>query len=284
MKTNKSYRPSLFNTTNLDKFDSKFDSTNEDKKTVYQIKLIVIGDSGVGKTSIIKRLQYDIFSNIQQSTISIDCCVATFKIDDQGTKADVLIWDTAGSEKFRAITKSYYNDVHGVLLVFDTTNMNSFIHLDSWLNDLDQKSTKNNKSNKSKKDSGVSIVLCGNKVDEVNKREVDYAMADNWAMERKIKYFESSAKLNTNITILFEELTSLILAKVEDKSLALETSKIRPSLNNSKFEDSVFCFNKSKNILSDEEENNNKSVDKESVFKDKSISKKQKKENVNKCC
>lgn len=284
MKTNKSFRPSLFNTTNLDKFDSKFDSTNEDKKTVYQIKLIVIGDAGVGKTSIIKRLQYDTFSHIQQSTISIDCCVATFKIDDQGTKADVLIWDTAGSEKFRAITKSYYNDVHGVLLVFDTTSMNSFIHLDDWIKDLDSKS---NKINKSKKDNGIPIVLCGNKVDEVNKREVDYAMADNWAMERKIKYYESSAKINTNINVLFEELTSLVLAKVEDISIALETSRIRPSLNNSKVEDSVFLFNRSKNNLSDDEDKNrnDKSVDKEkSIFKDKSVSKKTKKEGSNKCC
>ena len=86
-------------------------------------KIIVIGDSGVGKTSIIKRLQYDSFSELHQTTLSIDCSVATFQTDETGNKADVLIWDTCGSEKFRSVTKSYYNDVNGVLLIYDIKNV-----------------------------------------------------------------------------------------------------------------------------------------------------------------
>lgn len=218
LKTHK-YRPSLMHISHLDRsslHSKTFDK--QDNKYVMQMKVIIIGDSGVGKTSIIKRLQYDSFSELHQNTLSIDCTVATFQTDESGNKADVLIWDTCGSEKFRSVAKSYYTDVNGVLLVYDIKNQSSFEHLEFWLNDLDTT------LGKERRKKSIPIIVCANKSEELDKRKVDYAMADSWCCLNSFKHIDCSAKSGINIRYAFEELVLAIIQKVDDKSQVLEVS------------------------------------------------------------
>lgn len=250
---NNKFRPSLLQISNLDR--SSLNSRAFEKKTVMQMKVIVLGDAGVGKTSIIKRLQYDCFSDFHSPTIAIDCSIATFQTNTNGEQADVLIWDTCGSEKFKSITKSYYNDVNGVLLVYDCKNKASFDHLEEWVNDIDSI------VGKSKREKSIPIVVCGNKCEEPEKRKVDFAIADYWSNSKNFTHIDCSAKSGYNVRFAFEELTLSIIQKVEEKIQVVESSYVEKSYLN--------MMNKfsSRNSMAENELSEN---DNEGCFKDKS--------------
>src|SRR5437870_2332915 len=101
----------------------------------YVFKIILIGDSGVGKSSILYRLSDDKFSDVT-STIGVDYKTKIMNIDNKNIK--LMIWDTAGQERFRAITSSYYRNVHGAILVYDITNRESFNNLHKWITAIEQ--------------------------------------------------------------------------------------------------------------------------------------------------
>src|SRR5687767_1706135 len=100
----------------------------------YLVKLIIIGDSGVGKSTIMSMYCDDTFMENYVSTIGVDFKVKIIDVNDKIAK--VQIWDTAGQERFKSITRSYYKDANGVLLVFDLTNRQSFIKLEQWINEI----------------------------------------------------------------------------------------------------------------------------------------------------
>mmetsp|Transcript_4440 Transcript_4440/g.14736 ORF Transcript_4440/g.14736 Transcript_4440/m.14736 type:complete len:224 (+) Transcript_4440:102-773(+) len=155
----------------------------------YLFKVVLIGDSGVGKSNLLSRFTRNEFNLESKSTIGVE--FATKSIVAEGKTIKAQIWDTAGQERFKTITTSYYHGAQGVVVVFDVSNETSFDHVSYWLEEV----RKNAKP-------AVQVVLVGNKVDLP--RRVPEARARAFARSRGIAYLETSAKTDTNVTELFE--------------------------------------------------------------------------------
>ena len=185
----------------------------------FQIKLLTLGETGVGKTSIILRYTENSFLNSQIYTIGIDCKIKKIKIDNK--VINVLIWDTAGQERFRNITSHYFNNADGILLVYDISNRESFEKLNYWLNEINQKIDKNK----------INLILVGNKRDIINfnnnkteneedninnikcKREISYEEGEKMAESCNINFIETSALNSYNIEKCFDILINEIIKK-----------------------------------------------------------------------
>uniref|UniRef100_A0A915LDZ6 Ras-related protein Rab-13 n=1 Tax=Romanomermis culicivorax TaxID=13658 RepID=A0A915LDZ6_ROMCU len=165
-------------------------------------KLLLIGDSGVGKTCILYRFSDDTFSSSFISTIGIDFKIKTIEFD--GKRIRLQIWDTAGQERFHTITTSYYRGAMGIMLVYDITNTKSFENITKWLRNIDQHAN-----------SDVERMLLANKCDVVDKRVITKERGEQIAREHNLPFLETSAKANINVDKAFYDLTELILNKVK---------------------------------------------------------------------
>ena len=121
---------------------------------------------------------------------------------DNSTFVNLIIWDTIGQEKFRSLTKQYYHDSHGAIIMFDITDKNSFLKTESWINDFIDYGPKN-----------CSIILIGNKSDLNQKREIDFNEGNKLAEKYHILFCEVSAKIGNNVNLAFEKLCSFIIEK-----------------------------------------------------------------------
>lgn len=167
-------------------------------------KLLIIGDSGVGKSSLLLRFADNTFSGSYITTIGVDFKIRTLEID--GEKVKLQIWDTAGQERFRTITSTYYRGTHGVIVVYDVTNGESFANVKRWLHEIDQNCEM------------VNRILVGNKNDDPERKVVLTEDAQRFAEQMKIKLFETSAKENINVEEMFNEITRMVLqSKKEHK-------------------------------------------------------------------
>jgi len=142
----------------------------------YLIKLLLIGDSGVGKSCLLLRFSDDSFTPSFIATIGIDYKIKTIEID--GVKIKLQVWDTAGQERYRTITNAYYRGAMGILLVYDVTNAKSFENIRSWIRNVEQHASEN-----------VNRILIGNKCDMIDKRIVDTPHGQSIADEYNIKFF-----------------------------------------------------------------------------------------------
>ena len=168
----------------------------------YIIKLLTLGDTTVGKTSIVLRFSDDKFDENQFATIGIDFKTKYIKVRDASVK--VLIWDTAGQEKFRNIAKQYYKGANGVLLVYDICNRKSFERVEFWMNELKE----NNQIE------SLYTILVANKIDLENKRVVTREEGEKYAEDNNISYFEVSAKNGEGIVDLFNNITKGTIDKI----------------------------------------------------------------------
>jgi len=159
----------------------------------YQFKFLVIGESGVGKTCILLRFIDDFFQPNYLSTIGIDFQTKIVTLKDKMIK--LQIWDTAGQERFRTITKTYYRNSHGVILTYDVTDRDSFKSIGGWVKQIEQNSDKH-----------ICKVLVGNKCDKEG-RTVTLEEGEKLAEQYNMKFFESSAKTNYNVSEIFAYLT-----------------------------------------------------------------------------
>jgi Ras-related protein Rab-1A len=156
----------------------------------YLFKLLLIGDSGVGKSCLLLRFADHTYTESYISTIGVDFKIRTIELDGKTIK--LQIWDTAGQERFRTITSSYYRGAHGIIVVYDVTDVESFNNVKQWLNEIDRYATEN-----------VTKLLVGNKCDLVNKKAVDYETAKDFADKLNIPFLETSAKNATNVEKAF---------------------------------------------------------------------------------
>jgi len=163
----------------------------EDHDFLY--KVVVIGDSGVGKSNLIERYTKDTFKEETKTTIGVEFGHKTIKVDDKVIKAQ--IWDTAGQERFKALTRGYYRGALGALLVYSITNRVSFSNCETWLEEL-----------KAHADPGIIIMLVGNKCDLSSLREVPEAEAKSFAHKNKLSFIETSAKEDYCVGQAFERL------------------------------------------------------------------------------
>ena len=153
-------------------------------------KIMVLGESKVGKTSLIKRYTKDQFGGVYLTTVGMDFQDKIIEIEDK--KVRLQVWDTAGQERFRNVTKSYFQSSHGLLVVYDITDRESFEKINFWMENI-----KNNAPENAK------LILVGNKCDLANERKVTIEDGENKARNYNIKFFESSAKDGTNVNELF---------------------------------------------------------------------------------
>ena len=164
--------------------------TNPGVNFNYLFKYIIIGDSAVGKSNILLRYIHDKFNEEFQSTIGVEFGAKNLKIEDKIYR--IQIWDTAGQETFRSITRAYYKNSVCACVVYDITNKNTFQNVKSWIEDCKKQSPKT-----------VFLVLIGNKVDLEDRREVSYEEGSIYAQKNGMLFFETSAKTGKNIEEIF---------------------------------------------------------------------------------
>ena len=181
----------------------------------YLFKLIIIGDSGIGKSCLLNRFADDAYTDSYISTIGVDFKIRTLEIDGRVVK--LQIWDTAGQERFRTITSSYYRGAHGIMLVYDITNPESFTNLNQWLNEVEAYA----------KDD-IRKILIGTKSDLADKRKVAFADALEYAKSHGMEYVETSAKTALNIELAFTSLAGSL--KQAYKSLTAVSADLKPDI------------------------------------------------------
>jgi len=176
----------------------------------YLFKLVLIGDSGVGKSCLLLRFADDSFTDSYISTIGVDFRFRTVNIDSKTVK--LQIWDTAGQERFRTITSAYYRGAHGIIMVYDVTNYESFEHVEEWLNEVNRHASES-----------TLKLLVGNKADLADDKKVDTDEAKQFAENLKISFLETSAKNATNVEAAFLTMAKQLIEAKESQGSSAKT-------------------------------------------------------------
>lgn len=166
----------------------------------YLYKIIVIGDSGVGKSNLVSRYTCNEFTLNSKSTLGVDFATKMISINSSNIK--VQIWDTAGQERYRAVTSAYYRGSAGCVLVYDITNQKSYKNIEKWLFEIREHAPSN-----------ISIVLVGNKNDLSNDREILTSEAMKFAIRENLYFLETSALMATDTDTAFNTLINDIYEK-----------------------------------------------------------------------
>ncbi len=166
----------------------------------YLFKLIIVGDSNVGKTNIMSKYIRDQFNFNSKSTIGVEFGTKILTIDNKKIKAQ--IWDTAGQERYKSITSAYYKGAKGALIVYDITNKFTFESVDKWVQDLNSYGEKN-----------LTLLLVGNKSDLENKRQINKDEGEEKAKSFGLGFIETSACSGDNIEQAFEIMLKEVLKK-----------------------------------------------------------------------
>ncbi|KAH7731715.1 member Ras oncogene family RAB18A [Aphelenchoides avenae] len=169
-----------------------------DQDVIATLKILIIGESGVGKSSLMLRFVDDSFNEEIAATIGVDFRVTTVNIDGNAVK--LAIWDTAGQERFRTLTPSYYRGGQGIILVYDVSNRSTFDRLEHWIAEVDTYCTK----------ADAIKMLVGNKIDTDN-RLITRDEGLQFAKKHKMLFIEASAKTREGVQYAFEELIEKIL-------------------------------------------------------------------------
>lgn len=184
---------------------------NDDKSEDYLFKVVLIGDSAVGKSNLLSRYARNEFNLNSKATIGVEFQTQSMEIDGKEIKAQ--IWDTAGQERFRAVTSAYYRGAVGALIVYDISRRATFENVGRWLDELRVHS-----------DASVVVMLVGNKCDLANIREVSQEEATLLAQNEKMSFIETSAMDATNVTSAFQSVVKEIYRVVSKKPLTSSQS------------------------------------------------------------
>lgn len=168
-----------------------------DEQYDYLLKVVLIGDSGVGKSNLLSRYTRNVFENQSKATIGVEFATKTLRIDGKNVRTE--IWDTAGQERFRSITAAYYRRALGCIIVFDLSHRQSFLNLESWMKEV-----------RTLADPGIRLVMVGNKSDLMDQRAVTFDEASTYADQYEADYLETSALNSANVRLLFEQLIEQI--------------------------------------------------------------------------
>jgi len=177
-------------------------------KPQIKLKLLIIGDSSVGKTSMLLSYTDNYFPESHLATIGVEYKVKDIETDK--FNISLQIWDTAGQERFRSITKSFFRNTNGIIFVYDVTCRKSFQSVKDWIKDSELH------------DTGSEKLLCGNKIDLKEKREVNFDELEEFGMKKKIEVMEISAKERIKIDDAFQKIIDIILSNKTDKEIIEE--------------------------------------------------------------
>ena len=176
-------------------------------------KVLLLGDSTVGKTCFLLRYCDKTFQDAHLSTIGLDYRVKTMTLKNN-KNIKLQIWDTAGQDRFRAITKNYYKGANGIILIYDVTNLQTYENVKNWITQIREETNPN-----------VVIYLAGNKIDiPEEERAVKTEEGKEIADEYKLQFKETSAKDGINVNEVFQELVE----KIDEVNSKLEVSKPEP--------------------------------------------------------
>jgi small GTP-binding protein len=190
------------------------------ENTEITYKVLLLGDSSVGKTCFLKRYIDNTFQDAYLSTIGFDFKFKNVTLKD-GKKVKVQLWDTAGQERFRTIAKSYYKGAHGIVLIYDVTSKRTYENIRKWLNQIKEEA-----SNR------ISIILVANKIDCEGEREVSKDEGESLAKTSGLTLFEASAKDSINVNESFQYLIERISEKYAN--INSNTTKLNNSKNENK--------------------------------------------------
>ncbi|KAK6470662.1 ras-related protein ORAB-1-like [Huso huso] len=186
----------------------------------YLFKLLLIGDSGVGKSCLLLRFADDTYTDSYISTIGVDFKIRTIELEGKTVK--LQIWDTAGQERFRTITSSYYRGAHGIIIVYDVTDQESFDNVKHWLEEIGRYASEN-----------VSRLLVGNKCDLTSRKVVDSTTGKEYALSLQISFLETSAKNATNVERAFVTMATEIKKRVGTDAVQSEAGKSTAQIHSS---------------------------------------------------
>ena len=172
-------------------------------------KVLLLGDSTVGKTCFLKKYTDKTFQDVHISTIGLDYRVKTMTLKS-GKVVKLQIWDTAGQDRFRAITKNYYKGANGIILIYDVTSIQTYENVKNWITQIREEASPN-----------VIIYIAGNKIDLEEERKIKTEEGQKLAEELGLPFFETSAKTGVNINESFEDLVEkidVVYSKLEEKT------------------------------------------------------------------
>ena len=193
---------------------------NKTKKQIIEIKLILLGDISVGKSSILGRYIDNSFTEDYQCTLQVETKSKIIDID-LNTSVKMNIWDTVGQEKYRNLTRQYFRNCQGAIIVFDLTRKDSFDGVQKWIDELKDFS------------SNIPILIAGNKSDLINEREVNEDVIENF-VKNKYMYYDVSAKNGSNVSLAFDKIRTEIIEDIKrnEKKEEKELNDIKFKMRN----------------------------------------------------
>ena len=191
------------------------------KEYEFIFKVLMLGNSNVGKSSLFLRFVDDIWNDTFVPTIGVDFKIKTIEIDQK--KVKMQIWDTAGQERFKNIISSYYRGANGILLIYDVTEKESFKSLSNWLIEIEKNGNKN-----------VLKVLIGNKSDLEDKRVISFNQGKEFSDMYGLKFIETSAKKNLNVNEAFESLGREIMESNVDYKVSKQMKNKKITVSNAR--------------------------------------------------
>eukprot|EP01006_Ploeotia_vitrea_P038562 TRINITY_DN66249_c4_g12_i1.p1 TRINITY_DN66249_c4_g12~~TRINITY_DN66249_c4_g12_i1.p1 ORF type:complete len:224 (-),score=102.98 TRINITY_DN66249_c4_g12_i1:163-834(-) len=186
-------------------------STGNDDDYDFLFKVVLIGDSGVGKSNLLSRFTRNEFNLESKSTIGVEFATKSISVDNKTIKAQ--IWDTAGQERYRAITSAYYRGAVGALLVYDISKRISYDNVPRWLKEL-----------RDHADENIVVTLVGNKKDLRHMRQVQTDEAKSFCEQQNLFFIETSALSDSNVTGAFETILKEIYRLISQKSVQSEST------------------------------------------------------------
>ena len=185
--------------------DIKIEEVNSNEvKEDYKLKVVIVGDSGVGKTNLIKRFVSNTFTPNSKATVGVEFISKSYRINNQVFKIEM--WDTAGQERYKSITAAYYKGAKGALIVYDTTQKTSFENIDKWMAEIKDKSSKD-----------MKLMIVGNKTDLKDERQVKTEEALAKAKELEAPIMEASALDGSNVKEAFYDLLKEMYKEIRKK-------------------------------------------------------------------
>jgi small GTP-binding protein len=197
--------------------------TEEDEENnTISCKVVLIGNSGVGKTSIINQYISDEFNDEQITTTGSTFCTKIMKFEEKNAEISFEIWDTAGQEKYRCLTKIFYKNASIIILVYDITRKDSFEDIKNyWFNEIKESSNEN-----------IILAIVGNKSDLINEEEVNENEVRNYAEEKGMFFYSTSAKMKEGINELFNNVGLKFLEKYEQNNDDIFSSRSNTKIEN----------------------------------------------------
>jgi len=181
------------------------------------VKLLLIGNAGVGKSCLLSRYCDDLYDSSSLSTIGVDFKIKSVTINDKNVR--VQIWDTAGQERYRSISSSYYRGAHGAIIIYDITNSTSFMDVNKWVEEVTAPAE------------NITLLLVGCKCDQERKREVTYEEGETKARELRCDFFEVSSRTKIGVEEVFDKIATTIVNKYQNNHCVIGKNHYNESIN-----------------------------------------------------